>query len=329
MTIAAQAKSTAVITDLTQGSVASQLVKMTGSVLVGFVAAAAFNITDTYFVSKLGTNELAAMGFVMPVTMVIFGLTIGLAQGANSTVSRAIGAGKLDLVHELTISAMTLGLTFVGLAIVIGLATLSPLFRLMGANEETLPLVVEYMQIWYLGMLFQVIPVIGNNIMRATGDMLSPSVNMIISMCLNIILDPILIFGWGRVPAMGIKGAAIATVACRGVSLVIAFYLLYYHKRILQFIAVPVRRMMIQWREILMTGVPVTAVHIMLPIAMGVIVWIAGWFGTEAVAAISAGVRLEHAMVIPIFAMGAAMIPFGGQNWGTVESIGWNRDICF
>ena len=87
-------------------------------------------------------------------------------------------------------------------------STLEPLFRLLGATDAMMPFVKQYMLIWYPGMIFYIIPVVGNNIIRATGDTLTPSIVMIVGVVVNAILDPLLIFGWGPVPPLGISGGS-------------------------------------------------------------------------------------------------------------------------
>ena len=126
-----------------------------------------------------------------------------------------------------------LALLVVGAFIVVGMLTIDPMFRLLGADETTLPLVRQYMTIWYPGMIFVVVPMVGNNAIRATGDTKTPSFIMLAAVAINIVMDPILIFGLGPFPAMGIQGAAIATVLSRATTLVIAIWVLYHRENMI------------------------------------------------------------------------------------------------
>ena len=300
---------------LTTGSVEWSLIKMTGAMMIGFVAGAAFNVTDTYFVSRLGTETLAAMAFTFPVVMVIFGVTMGIGIGVTAVISRAIGTGQTQRVQTLTWDALLLGVVCVGVFVAVGLGTMRPLFARMGADETTLPLVIRYMRIWYLGMLFLVVPIIGNCAIRATGDMLSPSLIMLADLGFNIVLDPLLIFGIGPFPEMGIEGAAIATVASRAVALIASLTVLH-RKGLLRWRRPSGRRVLTSWNEVAYIGLPAGLANLATPLAMGVVVRVASGVGTAAVAAVSAATRIEHVVVLPIFALGAALIPFAGQNLG-------------
>lgn len=292
---------------------------MAASMLIGFLAGAAFNITDTYFVSRLGTNALAAMGYTFPVTMVAFGLSMGIGMGTASVLSRAIGTGNHHRVQRLTVDALLLALLLVGALIVLGLATMRPLFQALGADENTLPLVMDYMRIWYIGIAFLIIPMVGNNAIRSTGDTLSPSIIMTIDLGLNIVLDPILIFGWGPIPAMGIKGAALATVFCRALALIASLYILGLRKRMLTAELPSGKQLWDSWRQIMYVGLPASATHMLMPVAFGVLMRMVSTYGEEAVAAVSAGVRVERFAVIPILALATSLVPFVGQNWGAKQ----------
>ena len=300
---------------LTSGPIGRALLRMTGAMMIGFIAAAAFNVTDTYFVSRLGTQTLAAMAFTFPVVMVIHGITMGIGVGVTAVIARAIGTGQMHRVQTLVLHALVLGLVGVGLFVAIGLGTMRPLFIRMGADATTLPLVIRYMRIWYMGMLVVVIPMIGNGAIRATGDTLSPSLVMTADLLLNIVLDPLLIFGPGPFPAWGIEGAAIATVISRALALVASLVILR-RKRLLRVTRLHLTPLLTSWKEVTHIGLPAGMAHLAMPLAMAVVVRVASSCGTAAVAAISAATRIEHAVVIPILALGAALIPFAGQNLG-------------
>jgi len=284
--------------------------------MIGFIAAAAFNVTDTYFVARLGTQALAAMGYTFPIVMVIHGLVIGIGIGTASVLSRIIGEGDPGRVRQLTMHALLLGLGLVCLFIAAGYLTLRPILTLMGASEAVLSLAMDYMQIWLAGMLFLVIPMIGNNAIRATGDTLSPSLIMTADLGANIVLDPVFIFGFGPVPAMGIRGAALATVLCRALALVASLYILGRRKRMLTVHHLQLSSILDSWWRILYVGLPAAVSNLLMPITAGIITRIVSGFGTSSVAALSAGVRIEHCVGIPLIAIGASMVPFVGQNWG-------------
>ncbi|MEL7053459.1 MAG: MATE family efflux transporter, partial [Cyanobacteria bacterium J06588_5] len=138
---------------LIEGPIGKQLFKLTLPMVGGIFALVAFNLADTYFVGQLGTTQLAAMSFTFPVVMTLGSLALGLGVGASSIIARAIGQGDRSRVQRFTTNSLTLGLSMVALLSAIGLLTIDPLFRLLGAGPETLPFIREYMQIWYFGMV--------------------------------------------------------------------------------------------------------------------------------------------------------------------------------
>jgi Na+-driven multidrug efflux pump len=154
------------------------------------------------------------------VVTVLGSVAMGLGVGASSVIARAMGEGDHHKVKKLTTNSLTLSLLIVGILIVVGLATIELLFSALGTKPEVLSLVGEYMTIWYTGMIFLVIPMVGNSAIRASGNTLVPSLIMTFAAAVNIGLDPIFIFGWGFIPALGLGGAAIATVIARATTLV-------------------------------------------------------------------------------------------------------------
>jgi len=181
-------------TRLTQGPVGPLLVRLAVPMMWGLLAIMAFNLVDTIFIAQLGTTPLAAISFTFPVVMVGTNLAIGLGIGTSSVVARAIGEHDHQKIQNLSTSSLILSVCIVSIFVAAGLLTIDPLFKALGAGADTLPLIGKYMRVWYVGMVFLVVPLVGNYIIRATGDMLWPGIIMTCSSILNLILDPILIF---------------------------------------------------------------------------------------------------------------------------------------
>lgn len=303
---------------LTQGSVPRHLAGMSIPMAWGILAVIAFNIADTFFVGQLGTTPLAALSFTFPVVMAVTSLALGLGIGTASVLARAIGGSTADEVRRLTTDSLVLSTLLVSAFAVAGLLTINPLFSLMGAGPEVLPLVREYMMFWYIGMPFLVIPMIGNFAMRAAGEARLPSLLMITGACINIALDPLLIFGWGAVPALGIQGAAIASVCARVCTLIAAILILQK----MQLIAWTWPRPGHLYRsakEISHVALPAAATNIINPLSVGVVTAIVASYGPAAVAGFGVATRIEALALIPLLALTAGLGPLVGQNWGANE----------
>ena len=283
---------------------------------MGILSRTVYNITDTYFVSRLGTNELAAMNFTFPVVMILGAISMGMGLGAASSVSRAIGRGEETAIKRLATDALLLALIIVIILTLVGLATIDPLFRLLGATNETLPLIKAYMSIWYMGTVFMVMPMIGNHCIRATGNTAYPSIVMMVSAIINVILDPIFIFGLLGFPRLELTGAAIATVIARALTCVAAMWFLIYKVKIIDFSIPKYKDVINSWKQIVYIAFPAILSRLLIPVSMGIVTRMAAELGTPAVAAFGSGIKISGISLVPLRALSVSMLPFTGQNWG-------------
>lgn len=256
---------------LTEGSVGLILFQLTIPMVLGIISVVIFNLVDTYFVGQLGTVQLAAMSFTFPVVMTFGNLAMGLGIGASSVIARAIGKGDYTKVQQYTIASLSLALLVVMAFVILGLLTIEPLFQTLGAGPDVLPLIKEYMQIWYLGMLFLVVPMVGINAIRAAGNTLSPALIMVFAAVINIFLDRLLIFGEFGFPQLELQGAALATVISRAVTLVAVLIVLRIKENLLSRRHPNITKTLEYWQEILSIGCPVAIAMLLTPIAIGVI----------------------------------------------------------
>ncbi len=304
----------------TEGPIAKTLIRLTVPMTFGMIGIVAFNLVDTYFVGRLGTNELAALSFTLPVVLIVQSVALGLGVGASALISRAIGEGNAARVRRLTTDILALSLLVVLGFAVAGLLTIGPVFRLLGASREVLPLTAKYMRIWYLGVMFVVVPMVGNNAIRATGDVKTPALIMVIAALVNTGLDPLLIFGPGPFPRLGIEGAALATVLSRATTLAVALYVLGRRDRMLSAVIPKAREVLDSWRRVLYIGVPTAGTRIIVPLAIGFITRLVSAYGTPAVAGYGVSSRIEFLAFTVVVALASVLMPFVGQNWGAGDA---------
>lgn len=323
--------------ELTTGPIGWTLARLTTYMIFGFFATIAFNLVDTWFVAKLGTNELAAMGFIFPVVMIIGAVAIGLGMGTSALVSRAIGEGNQEGVRRLTTDSLTLAVGVVLLFVVVGLLTINPVFRMLGASPKILKLIRIYMLIWYPGMMFLVIPMVGNNAIRATGDMKYPSLIMMFSVFVNLGMDPLLIFGIGPFPRWGLAGAAAATVVARALTLALTLFILQKRHHMLSYDWPGFPVMVQSWKSILKLSIPAAGSTLIRPLGVAVVTGIVARFGPEAVAGYGVCTRVETLALMVLISLSTVLSPFVGQNlgagllnrvWGAIRrsqlfSLGW------
>jgi len=301
---------------LIHGPVGKTLFRLTVPMIFGMLGMIIFNLADTFFVGQLGTLELAALTFTFPVVLVIHSLALGLGIGASAVISRAIGEGSHNKVKRLTTDSLTLSILFVGFFVLAGLLTIEPLFRLLGASENILPMIKKYMRIWYLGVFFVIVPMVGNNAIRAGGDMKTPAFIMMIAAGINLILDPLLIFGIGPFPRLEIEGAAIATLIGRAITLIVTLLILIRRDKMISFQRVPIKDILHSWRQILFIGLPTAGTRIIIPVGVGILTRFVSAFGVPAVAAYGICARIEFFAMAVVMALSSVMNPFVGQNMG-------------
>ena len=300
--------------DLTEGNIKKQLATLTLPMLFGMVGMVIFNLADTYFIGRLGVTELAAISFSFPVIMFVNSLSQGIGIGTSSLISRNIHIVDRQSIKMMAGRTLLLGFLVVVAFVIAGLLTIRPLFSALGAKGEILGYINDYMKIWYIGVPFVFFPMIGNNIVRATGDTMTPGMLMLTSATINVILDPLLIFGIGPFPAMGIQGAALATVISRSVGLVFILIILIKREKLLTLRLGKFKEILATWKQVIYIAGPASLALLITPVSIGFITRILSGFGKEAVAAFGVASRVEMFALMVVVSLGTVMIIFIGQN---------------
>ncbi|CCQ09580.1 Multi antimicrobial extrusion protein (Na(+)/drug antiporter), MATE family of MDR efflux pumps [Pseudoalteromonas luteoviolacea B = ATCC 29581] len=297
------------------GDIANTLKDMTIPMIFGMITLMMFNLVDTFFISMLGTEPLAAISFTFPVTFTVISLAIGLGIGTSAVIAKALGSANLDEARFDATVALLLSAVLVFILSFVGFLLIDPIFSLLGAGKAVMPFIHDYMEVWFLGSVFLIMPMIGNSVLRANGDTKTPSIVMGGAGVINAILDPILIFGFGPIDAMGVQGAAVASVISWTVAVGIIFHLLIFKKQLLSLNSNG-RSLNLAARKILKIGVPAAGANMLTPIAMAVMTAIIAGYGPAAVAAFGVGSRIESIASLVILALSMTLPPFISQNFG-------------
>ena len=301
---------------LLQGPVGKTLISLAMPMAFGIAAIILFTVVDTFYVGRLGAEQLAAMGFTFPISYIVMSIAMGLSVGTSSAIARAIGEGHQLRVQRLATDGLGLAFLIVTCFSLIGLTNLNTIFSMIGAKGEILELISDYMIPWCLGVGLLVIPMVGNGAIRATGDTKTPATIMVIAGIVNIVLDPFLIFGIGPFPRLELQGAALATVVSWGVTFTASLWILGKREGMIRLPIFDPKHTYDSWKQILHIGVPAAGANMMEPLSMAVITRMISEYGKEAVAAFGVGGRLEALSLIGIWALSMAMTPFVGQNFG-------------
>jgi len=299
---------------LTEGSVGRHLLNMALPVLLGITTMMGQAFIDAYFLGQVGDRALAAHAFSFPILMIVTSVAIGMGAGTSSVVARAIGANDMRRARRLATDSLMLSFLITAAFCILGVLTINPLFRLLGAPEDMIPMIRSFMLILYSGVPFVVVGMVGMASMRATGDTRLPSTLMIMGAILNVILDPIFIFGLGPVPALGLNGAAVAALIARGVIFIGAIYLLRGRLNMVSFNRPDPIELRKSWRDILHVGIPAAGTNAIVPIATAIITALIAGYGPEAVAGFGVASRIESLVLVMFYALSAVIGPFVGQN---------------
>ena len=313
----------------TRGSIVKVMLVTALSMIPGTLAISGYNIVDTYFVGKLGTDPLAAMGFTFPVVMIVGCIYHGLGGGVMTPVAQLLGGGRRDQAARMVTSGIVL-FTLIGLAMSIaGIVLINPIFRMQGAKPELMPMIRQYMTIWFLGSLSVALGGAGTHLLVSAGSPRIGGVMMLFGLGLNAVLDPLFIFGWKFIPRMGIAGAAIATVIAQVTALVLVTMILHFKLHLISPLSAlfPYPRVLNAWKTIFRYGVPAILSMVLNPAGMAVVTYAVAKAGDKpAVAAVSAAGRLEAVAFVVPMSLGMSLIPIIAQNFGAGEY--YRIDLC-
>jgi len=281
---------------------------------LGLVAIISFDVVDLFFVSRLGDAPLAAISFTFPVIWFLGSIAIGYEAGAASCVSRAAGEGDTRRAARLTTDAALLAGLVTLVLCGIGLTTITPVFTALGATDELIPLITDYMSIWYWTEPASAVMWTCLAAMRARGNTALEGKVITASAVLNAILDPIFIFGWFGFPRLEIAGAALASLTATSIMLVFTLIHLATRLRVFANPITTIAQIAESWRNLLTIGLPAMLTNAIIPIANGIVMAIVATHGVDAVAGFGIAMRIEPVALIPFYALSAVSSPFFGQN---------------
>ncbi len=307
--------------DLGQSSIGSLLFKMSLPSVTAMLVMAMYNVVDTFWVSKINPESIAALTICFPIQILLGGIGIGTGVGAGSFASRMLGAGEKSRANGVAGQIIFLS-AFLGMIIIFSCTIFcEPILNFFGATEIILPLSRQYLAAVVFGSPFLFFTMMSDYLFRAEGNPNIPMFVIITSALLNALLDPLFIFGWGPFPEMGIRGAAIATVTAQFSTFFLSLYFLFsqhseYH---------------ISFRDIIpQYSIIMPIYHVGLPslitnIAMSSVLMIynhkLGSFNHLAIAAMGLGFRINGIFMMFLFGIGHAVMPLTGFNYGARNHI--------
>ena len=292
------------------------MVRLTGPMILAIISMMLLGLVDTFFISLLGTKELAAASFVMPIYMLLVNFALGTGMGISSLTSRLIGENNHDDAARFITDSQILALL---VSIVISLflyLCIDQIFGMMGAKEEVMPNIRGYMHIILIGAPLLILNFIGNSTFRAIGHIKASAILSAQLSFLNLILDPLFIFGLGPFPALGMPGAALATAIAALITWFSSFYVLAFRENLIDFTRPKIDKLLTNWRNLCAIAIPAIGANMMTPIAAAIMTALIARYGAESVAGFGVGARIESMSLIVVFGLSSTLPMFIGQNIG-------------
>jgi putative MATE family efflux protein len=306
--------------DLTTGSITKHLLTTMSFMLVSMLFQTLYFLIDLYWVGRLGTAAVAAVGIVGNLTFIVFALTQMLGVGTTAVVSHAAGQKDheqaLLLFNQSQVMAIVTGVLF----LVAGLAGRWPYARAMSADAETAALAATYL-LWFVpAMALQFLMVAMASALRAVGNFKTGTVVGTVTVVLNMLLAPILIFGWGTGLPLGVAGAAISSLVAIVVGNVwLAAYFLP-RDAYLRFETADWKPRFDLWKKMLAIGLPAGFEFVITAAYLAIVYAVTRRFGAAAQAGFGIGMRIFQAAFMPVMALGFSVAPVAGQNFGAREA---------
>ncbi|MCI9153030.1 MATE family efflux transporter [Lachnospiraceae bacterium] len=296
---------------MTEAPVPGLIGRLAVPTIISMLVTSFYNMADTFFVGRIGTSATAAVGVAFPVMAVIQALGFFCGHGSGNSISRKLGAQKNDAAEELAATGFFGGLLLGVLVLIFGLLFLTPLSRILGSTDTILPYTKEYLRIILIGAPWMTVQFVLNNQMRFQGNAFYAMIGVGFGAILNIILDPILIFGF----QMGIAGAAAATV----ISQLISFCLLFAGVRFSGCIPIRLKNIRLsreRLREITGGGLPSLFRQGLGSVAAMTLNIAANPYGDAAIAAMSVVSRIFMFAISALIGFGQGFQPVCGFNYG-------------
>lgn len=282
----------------------------------GFFFNTMFNVVDTWYGGQLSTNALAAMSLSFPVFFLILAIGSGVSSGATTLIGNALGRGDRNEAQRYLSQSLSFALLHALALTAVGLLMAPRIFTMMGARGEYLAHALSYMNVIFAGSSFFLLNFVMNAILNAHGNTQAYRNFLICGFFLNLILDPWLMYGGVGLPALGLAGIALATVLIQCAGVFYLFSQLSKTGSMPSFHLHDIRPRSSYFRELFRQGFPSAMNMMTVSLGIFVIIWFAGRFGAQAVAAYGIGTRIEQIVLLPVMGLNISTLALTAQNYG-------------
>ncbi|MCF6180740.1 MATE family efflux transporter [Lutibacter sp.] len=307
--------------NLTEGSILKSIIALSVPIVFANFLQTAYQLTDTFWVGRLGTSAIAAVSISFPIIFFMVSLGGGLAMAGTILVSQYKGKGDQKAINHITSQTLLLVILISIILAAIGYFSSSHIIRLMGTEKDVFLSAVSYMKISFLGMVFMFTYMVFQSLMRGVGNVKTPALIVLGTVLLNLFLDPLFIFGYRFIPAYGVTGAAIATISTQGISAIIGIFILLKGKRQIKLYPNDLKPDFPLLKKMFKLGFPTSIEQSTRALGITGMTFLVAQFGTLTIAAFGIGSRILSFIIIPAIGLSMATSTLVGQNLGAGKTI--------
>ena len=300
----------------TEGRILNSLISLSGPIIFANILQTAYQLIDTFWLGRLGANAVAAVSLSFPILFLILALGGGLTLAGTVLVAQHKGAEDQRQVNYsssqtiIVIFWVSIILSFIGYFLA------RPMMTLVGAGPEILEDSVAYFRVSSIGFVFLFMFFVFQSLMRGIGNVMLPVYVILVTVFLNLVLDPLFIYGLGPIPGYGVAGAAVASVITQGLSAIAGIYILFKGESGIKVSWSMMRFDFTYVKKMVALGIPASVEQSTRALAMVMMIMIVTSFGSEVVAAYGIGARILSFVIIPALGFAIATTSLVGQNIG-------------
>jgi len=302
--------------DLLKDNIPKLVRKLSVPAMVGTLFQTLYNVVDTFFAGKISPEALSALSKSFPIYFIIIAASIGVTVAGTSLIGNSIGEKDENKTLNYFTHINYYGIIISIIITFLGLSYAEKVFFLMGSTNEVASLGLDYTNIIYSGAIIFILVVSFNSLLHAEGDTKTYRNALILSFFLNIILNPILIFGFAFIPAMGVKGIGLATIISQLVSFIIVLFKILENNRVKKLTKDFLSPKFLYLKNIFFQSMPISVSICGYALASAIIFTYVGQSGEYAVAGYGVGTRIEQVVLLPILGINTAIISIIAQNYG-------------
>jgi putative MATE family efflux protein len=304
--------------DATKGKISKAVWKLAYPIMVTNLVNIIYNFADTFWVSKLayGTEAIAAVAVCFAIVFVLITFAIGLAVATNALSAQYFGAKEYEKVKDVAYTSIVLLMVISVVISSFGILFRRQLLTLLNTPENVMPYAIQYFTIIIAGMAFMFFFFLISGVLRGIGDTRTPMIIGVVSELANVVLDPFLIFGWGPFPALGISGAAYATVITKALAAFCLIYIIFSGRMHFKLKIKNIRVDFTVIKQIIKIGTPASITQIIISLGNTVLLGRVNVFGDIALAVQGLGHRLDSLIFLPAMGISQAAAIMVGQNLG-------------